>query len=482
MNLKLRHLPSNQAHSIPWGRIGWTLAVFWTLVVAASVVWNFLQAKDEVLNIARHVAQTIYDRDILYRRWAADHGGVYVPATPQSPPTPYLSHLPERDLATPSGRHLTLLNPAYMTRQVYTFASKAGQVQGHLTSLKPIRPENAPDPWEKQALETFTRDGIKEVHAVTEIDGQPYMRLMRPFITEKSCLACHARQGYQEGDQRGGVSVAVPIGPISAEHSMYPIVIGHLSLWLLGLAGIFIGTRQLSRSTAERIRVQKEAHKELESFSYSVSHDLRAPLRAIQGFSRLLLEDQADKLDAEGRRCLHIITANTNKMAQLIDDLLAFSRLGRQVLKVSAVDMGALVKDVIGELHESAAGRNVQWKLDPLPQALADNSLLHQVWFNLLANALKFTAPKETAVIEVGCMRKGDQNVFYVKDNGVGFDMQYVHKLFGVFERLHTDKDFEGTGVGLALVKRIIERHGGEIWADGSTGAGATFYFTLTEA
>ncbi|MBI4795251.1 MAG: DUF3365 domain-containing protein [Deltaproteobacteria bacterium] len=139
-----------QTQTIPWGRIGWTLAVVWTLVVAASVAWNFFQAKVEALSIARHVAQTIYDRDILYRRWASVHGGVYVPATPQSPPTPYLAHIPERDLRTPSGRILTLLNPAYMTRQVYAFARKAGQVQGHLTSLKPIRPENEPGwawPW-----------------------------------------------------------------------------------------------------------------------------------------------------------------------------------------------------------------------------------------------------------------------------------------------------------------------------------------------
>lgn len=470
-----------QAQPIPWGRIGWTLAVVWTLVVAASIAWNFFQHKSENLSIARHVAQTIYDRDILYRRWAAVHGGVYVPATPQSPPTPYLAHVPERDLKTPSGRVLTLLNPAYMTRQVYAYAKEAGQVPGHLTSLKPIRPENAPDPWEEKALKAFA-DGTTEVYTVTEVDGQPYMRLMRPFATEESCLRCHAQQGYKIGDVRGGVSVAVPMGPIMAEHSMYPVVFGHLALWLLGVTGIFIGARQLSRSTAERIRAQEEANKELESFSYSVSHDLRAPLRAIQGFSHMLLADHTDMLDAEGQRRLNIIIANTKKMGQLIDDLLAFSRLGRQVLKVAAVDMEAMVKNVVAELRESAAGRNVQWNLRPLPPALADESLMQQVWMNLLANALKFTGPKETAVIEVGCMKERDQDVFYVKDNGVGFDMTYVDKLFGVFERLHRAEDFEGTGVGLALVKRIIERHGGRIRAEGKVDEGASFYFTLSGA
>lgn len=467
-----------KAQTIPWGRIGWTLTVVWTMVVAASVAWNLFQAKDEALRIARHVAQTIYDRDILYRRWASVHGGVYVPATQQSPPTPYLAHIPERDLRTPSGRLLTLLNPAYMTRQVYAYAKEAGQVPGHLTSLRPIRPENAPDPWEEKALKAF-EEGTTEVYAVTEIDGQPYMRLMRPFKTEESCLRCHGQQGYKAGDVRGGVSVAVPMEPIQAEHSMHPVVFGHLGLWLLGVAGIIIGARQLSQSTAERIRVQEAANKELESFSYSVSHDLRAPLRAIQGFSQVILADHAARLDAEGQRCLNIIIANTNKMGQLIDDLLAFSRLGRQVLKIAAVDMEALVKNVIGDLQEGVAGRNIQWNLGALPQALADTSLLYQVWVNLLANALKFTGPKETAVIEVGCRKEGDQNVFYVRDNGVGFDMRYVDKLFGVFERLHRAEDFEGTGVGLALVQRIIERHGGKIWAEGKVDVGASFYFTL---
>jgi two-component system sensor kinase len=272
------------------------------------------------------------------------------------------------------------------------------------------------------------------------------------------------------------------MGPIMAEHSMSPVVFGHLALWLLGVAGIFCGTRQLSRSTLEKIRAQEEANKELESFSYSVSHDLRAPLRAIQGFSKMLLLDHGESLDAEGQRRLNIIIANTNKMAQLIDDLLAFSRLGRLVLKVEAVDMEAMVRNVIGELREGLTDRNIQWDLKPLPRALADKSLINQVWINLLANAVKFTGPKDPAVIEVGSEKEGDHNVFYVKDNGVGFDMNYADKLFRVFERLHRAEEFEGTGVGLALVQRIIHRHGGKIWAEGKVDEGATFYFTLPKS
>lgn len=495
---------------LPFRRYAWFLAGMWTLAVGLSLLWNLIEERSEVVRLARHVALTVFDRDILYRRWAAGHGGVYVPATPQTPPTPYLAHLPERDLKTPLGRELTLLNPAYMTRQVYEFADKAGQAQGHLTSLNPIRPENGPDPWEKEALQSFER-GKGEVNAVVQVAGHPYMRLMRPFITEQSCLVCHARQGYKVGDLRGGISISVPMAPLLTEkwQSMVSWVLGHVGLWLLGIVGLVIGVRKLEQSTAETIKAQEaaaaaekirqlneelesrvkertiqleQANRELEGFSYSVSHDLRAPLRAVDGFARMLREDYAASLDAEGLRLLQVINGNVGKMGQLIDDLLAFSRLGRHKLRVSDLDMGALVAEVVAELQGTCGGKSMDWRLQPLPHIPGDPALMRQVWFNLLANAVKFTRLQENAVIEVGWRQEGDETVFYVKDNGVGFDMKYVHKIFKVFQRLHGDEEFEGTGVGLALVQRIVSRHGGRIWAEGKVNGGATFYFTLSGA
>ena len=242
---------------------------------------------------------------------------------------------------------------------------------------------------------------------------------------------------------------------------------------------------------AERKRAEKElikrttqletANKELEAFSYSVSHDLKAPLRAIDGFSRVLLEEYTDELDDEGKRYLNIVRDNTQKMGQLIEDLLALSRLGRKEMQVSRIDMAKLAKTVFDELKDANPGRNIQLEIKTLPPAYGDQAMIHQVLVNLISNAIKFTRFKENAVIEIGCIARMNENVYYVKDNGVGFDMQYLNKLFGVFQRLHSAEDFEGTGVGLAIVQRIIYRHGGKVWAEGKVNEGATFYFNLLE-
>lgn len=247
--------------------------------------------------------------------------------------------------------------------------------------------------------------------------------------------------------------------------------------------------RQLNAELEQRVSARtaqlEAANKELEAFSYSVSHDLRTPLRAIDGFSRLVLKQYEDKLDDEGKRLLNVVRDNTKKMGQLIDDILAFSRAGRLEIKVAETDMEALARDVWQELEPSTAGREVYLEIKALPKVQGDPAMLRQVWINLLGNAAKFTNPRTDARIEVGgslgLAANGADNecTFYVKDNGVGFDQQYVGKLFGVFQRLHGVAEFEGTGIGLAIVKRIIIRHGGKVWAEGKVNEGATFYFAL---
>jgi len=218
---------------------------------------------------------------------------------------------------------------------------------------------------------------------------------------------------------------------------------------------------------------------DLESFTYTVSHDLRAPLRAISGFSRILLDDWADSLGDEARRLLRVIIDNTGRMGQLMDDLLSFSRVGRSEINRSGVDMAALVADVWNQLLTEEMREKLEFRIGTLPEARGDASLLRQVWVNLLSNAVKFTLPKERGTIEVGAAPGEREVAYFVRDTGVGFDMGYSHKLFGIFQRLHPGDQFEGTGVGLAIVQRIVDRHGGRVWAEGREGEGATFHFSL---
>jgi PAS domain S-box-containing protein len=233
----------------------------------------------------------------------------------------------------------------------------------------------------------------------------------------------------------------------------------------------------LERRVIERTAQLETAYKELESFSYSVSHDLRMPLRAIDGFSRKLLEDYRDKIDSEGNRRLNIVRDNAQRMGQLINDILAFSRMGRTQLSLADVDMAELTQSVFHELKPS--DHPVELKIGTLPRARGDRAMLRQVLVNLLSNAIKYSRPKPTSVIEVGATINADETIYFVRDNGVGFDMRYVDKLFGVFQRLHSADEFEGTGIGLAIVKRIVAKHNGRVWAEAVLDEGTTIYFSL---
>ncbi|MFZ2163281.1 MAG: PAS domain S-box protein [Sideroxyarcus sp.] len=236
---------------------------------------------------------------------------------------------------------------------------------------------------------------------------------------------------------------------------------------------------ELEQRVAARTAELEAANKELESFSYSVSHDLRTPLRAIDGFSHILLDDYADKLDEEGKRLLNVVRNNTGRMGQLIDDILKFSRAGRLEINYSEIDMEQLAFSVFVELRPVVAGDKLQMEIEHIPPARGDSAMLRQVFVNLLSNAIKFSGDRDAPRILVGATVKDDETIYYVKDNGAGFDMQYADKLFGVFQRLHGVTEFEGTGIGLAIVKRIITRHGGRVWAEGKVGEGAAFYFAL---
>jgi light-regulated signal transduction histidine kinase (bacteriophytochrome) len=235
----------------------------------------------------------------------------------------------------------------------------------------------------------------------------------------------------------------------------------------------------LERRVEERTLQLAEANRELESFSYSVSHDLRAPLRHVSGFADMLRKRAAGVLDETGLRYAQVIADSARHAGKLVDDLLAFSRMSRAELRLGNVDTELLVRDARREAERDAEGRTIEWEMGPLPAVAGDTSLLRQVWRNLLDNAVKYTRGCDPARIRVQAEERDGEVIFAVADNGVGFDMKYADKLFGVFQRLHRPEEFEGTGIGLANVRRIVARHGGRTWAESEPGVGSTFYFSL---
>jgi PAS domain S-box-containing protein len=324
-----------------------------------------------------------------------------------------------------------------------------------------------------------------------EAIGQSMLMIFPPErLKEESDILARTRQG-QKVDHFETVRVTKNGKRIHVSVSISPI---------LNEKGEVIGASKIARDITDRKKAEEKiqqlnveleervkqrtteletANKELEAFSYSVSHDLRAPLRAVDGFSQAVLEDYGPKLPEGGRHYLERVRDGAQRMGALIDDLLTFSRLSRAPLSKQAIDTGQLVRDVITELRDQKQDRNLDLRVAELPPCHGDRALLKQVWLNLLSNALKYTSTREKAVIEVGSKSENGEVVWFVADNGVGFDMQYSNKLFGVFQRLHRTDEFEGTGVGLAIVQRIVHRHGGRVWANAALNQGATFSFTL---
>jgi len=297
------------------------------------------------------------------------------------------------------------------------------------------------------------------------------------------------------GTEEQLLSLRMSIAAASNSKIKVVIILGNaLAIFILLAAGFAIHRETGRRNRAEenlkhangnleqRKLELSEANSELESFSYSVAHDLRAPLRQIGGYSNVLLQDYGPSLDAEAQRHLEKLAAGASKMGRLLDDLLSFSRLGRQELFLQATPLDLLLLQVIEELGPECSGRDIEWRLGDLFTAECDPVLMKQVFVNLLSNAVKYSGKREHAVIEVGQTMQGGERVIFVRDNGAGFEMQYVGKLFGVFQRLHKAREFEGTGVGLAIVQRIIRKHGGRIWAEAKLEEGATFFFTLESA
>jgi PAS domain S-box-containing protein len=314
-------------------------------------------------------------------------------------------------------------------------------------------------------------------------DGQAPARERFARLRETGSLRFETTLRHRDGTlipvESHATSVTLP------DETLYLVIVRDTTERHRAAAEIQALNDELEQRVVARTTELAEVNRELEAFSYSVSHDLRAPLRVVDGFSRILVEDYGALLPDEAKRYLRIVRDGTEQMGRLIDDLLTFSRLGRQPLSLRTVQPAGLVTDILAGVRDELANRPVELVVDELPPCQADPALLRQVYANLLSNALKYTRGRAPAIIRVGALEPDEEAgtcVYFVKDNGVGFDMTYVGKLFGVFQRLHRAEDYEGTGVGLALVQRIVHRHGGRVWAEAAVDQGATFWFTLASS
>lgn len=729
--------------------IGLIVAV-WSLAIAGSMVWSSRLLREAMVEAAVTTARENISKDLMYRRWATMHGGVYVPVTDVTPPSPYMASRAERDLVTPSGRRLTLMNPAYVTRQVHELETKELGTLAHLTSLKPLRPENAPDQWEAAALRAFEQ-GRAEVLSEELVGGRAYMRLMQPLVTEKGCLQCHGAQGYREGEIRGGLSVSVPLAPYLAvmRAQAWPIGGVHAGLWGLGVLGILLAGRQTRRRVDEQMeaeaalrrsetkfralydstrdavmvgdlngfidcndetlrmfrcatvaefctkhaadlspsvqpdggesyvlanehirrametgvdkfewthsradtgepfpteivlsameldgkpvvqatvrditerklaekklrdlsraveqspasivvtdldanieyvnpkfveitgysaaeaagqnpRVLKSGEKspeeyrelwetissgrewrgefhnkkkngdlfwesasispirdaagrvtsyvavkeditarkrqedelatnlrrlehaekllrarneELKGFAYTVSHDLKAPLRGIAGYAAELNRRHKDGLGERALFCIDQILTATRNLDGLIEDLLQYSRLDVDAPAITQVDLGAVFDSILKDRSAIIATQGVEVSLEiPAITLLIWERGLTQVLSNIIDNALKYSRHSQPPFVTITAAEERGSCRVTVADNGIGFDMKYHDRIFGLFNRLVRTDEFEGSGVGLAIVKKLIERLGGTVSAESAPGKGATFTVLL---
>lgn len=588
------------------------LIAMWTITVFGLLLWGISKTTEATRRVAVHVARAHFDKDQAFRFWAASHGGVYVPVDNRTPPNPYLEHVPERDLQTPSGKNLTLINPAYMLRQLHEDFAELYGVTGHITSLKPLRPENGPDNWETSALRAFEK-GEKEVTEYTEIDGSPYLRFIRPLVAAKDCLKCHGN--YKEGDIRGGVGIALPLKNfLQIQRSEIETqIVSHGSIFLVGLLGIVFGMRRLEKREVERDQAQEalqvserryrmlfddsrdgvfmtsragklleanqslldlfgytaeevagmDVHKfyldssdrakyqeavertgavkdyevrllkkdgtpldciltsnvrrsedgsvigyqgivrdvtrqkhaekalkaqagelersnaDLEQFAFVASHDLQEPLRNVTGCVQLLSKRYKGNLGPDADQFMGYALDSVQRMRDLINDLLTYSRVGTKGKALEPTNCEEVLDRVIANLASTIARTAAVVTREPLPTINGDPSQLVQVFQNLISNATKFHRKGQSPTVHVSAKENQYHWTFSIKDNGIGIESQYLDRIFMVFQRLHQKTEYAGTGIGLAIVKKIIERHGGEIWVESEPGAGTTFLFTV---
>ena len=605
------------------------LFLAWTAFVVLSLLLTIRDQRKAVLEEAKIEARTHLELNLEYRTLISKLGGVYASVETISP-NPYLN-VPKRDIETKDGDKLTLLNPAYMTRLIFEAVKKKSSlpVINKITSLKSVNQMNTPDEWEEKTLRSFEKER-REATGITSINGEPYLRLMRPFITETSCLKCHGHQGYEEGDVRGAISIAVPLKPYYelATRTQISSIVTYTLFWLLGCIGLvvfskfkqkqeqrlvesewkfrtvsesandwvywlsesgeivymspvsatitgyspeefqnnpdllvsvihpedrnlytnhvlnfederheeiefriisrngqikwlthicaplymqnkFLGRRINNRDVTDRKMAEEELKKyrehleesvkqrtaeletrthelarsnaDLQQFAYAASHDLQEPLRTVAGFVKLLEKRYKGRLDEKADEFIKFTCDGVERMQLLIKDLLIYSQVDTKERVFKPTNCSVALESAIRSLRSAIEENEAEVTYDSLPAVMADASQMSRLFQNLIGNAIKFHVGKSVRV-HVSAERKGDEWIFSVRDNGIGMDPEQADRIFVIFQRLHSREEYPGTGIGLAICKRIVERHGGRIWVDSELGKGSTFHFTLAAA
>ncbi len=486
-------------HYIPrYSKTAYTVSmlyILWSIMIVSIYMIQKRERDNNITELATMQANYVINKDMNFRILAAEHGGFYVPITEQTPPNPYLSHIQERDITTPSGKKLTLLNPAYMIRQLNELGEKHFDIKSRITSLKPIRALNSPDIWEAKALKLLEA-GMSEFSEMVPIGSKNFLRLMRPLITEKSCLKCHAAQGYKEGDIRGGISVSIDIAPLLAIfNSRFKIETAvFFALWLMGLILMFAVGKRLKLNTQKRIMAEQKAdafektsHVK-EMFLANMSHEIRTPVNAIIGFTHLLYKTSLTEAQINYLKKMDI---SANHLLSVINDILDISKLEANKLFLEYIDfdLSKMLEQTIAIVDERVKTKRLSIFLtvnSDVPLWLnGEPTRLRQSLLNLLANAVKFT---EKGFIEIRIEKIEKNSVseqdlylkFSVIDTGIGIDNKKIPYLFKAFEQVDnsTTRIFGGTGLGLTITKQLTEMMGGEVGVESHLGEGSTFWFT----
>ncbi|MGR8929956.1 MAG: c-type heme family protein [Gammaproteobacteria bacterium] len=462
----------------------------WTAIIGGGYYYDTYLGREHIEELALNEARASFNTNKALRLWVVRHGGVYVPIDKDTPPNPAMAHIPERDIETPSGKKLTLMNSAYVLRQLMGSFGELHGIKGKLTSLKPLNPDNTPDLWETNALRQF-ESGQTEIHAFTKFDGIPYLRLMSALLVEDGCLKCHGTQGYKIGDVRGGASIAVPMEPYiqDAKATARRKSFIYSMLWIVGLAGIVTWSLVSRRRLLEKAEIDarllsqhaaiERANTELTHFANISAHHLMEPTRRLLSYAQRLRNRLDHRLEDEDTRLsLAFIEQSATRLRDLIRDIERY--LAASIVRgpLQLTEPSIALKEVQKRLSKLIADRHALIDVQAIPLVYLDLPRLTDIFEVLLVNALVHTNADQPVRIRISAETLSSAIRIRVDDNGPGVPAEYRDRVFGVFEQLRPNP-LAGTGIGLAIARRIIESRNGKIWIETAALGGTAVVFEL---